>query len=329
MMSPSAGESIRMEANVNVRAFAALAALAVAGTALQVRAHVQGKRAPAVSVASQAEKARPAPCYAFLQQGNLDLTCNGRAVRLTTAGDLTDFAVDSSGSQLVVIRREAPRPDRITYFLSDPQRPPQVVHGASAVYALLFPTCGTIVSRYWGQAEDLRTGDKLSFPPYEEFLCSSDRKTIIGTMRGSYNLMLGLPPRHPIGSIESNIYGISASGMTTAYYDQKGQLCIKDGKGIWHYIPKVWPYGRLAVDDGPSVLYEGGTGETCYYKDSKASRSPEPGYRPSDECYALFLYHDKEGRPKKLAYFESDPQWLTSSAAAALVAWASHTRPLP
>jgi hypothetical protein len=256
-----------------------------------------------------------------MHERDVYLACQGKKVRITTEGNVTGFAVAQDGSHFIIIRergqccgeRSLSPFARETYFLKDPSRPPTLVREDEE--EALYASCGIILnfSDVQGQAVDLVTGQPLSFPPYTSFLCSSDRKTIVGRLGPDGRaLWAGLPPSREIITVkgpECLDYDVSANGKFVAYnLHDEGKLCVQQGTESPHcvrYRPLTSEPASVADDGG--VLFR-----TCV-------GSP---VHPCDKT-AVAYWHPGEKAPRELEFEGYAPQWLTPAAAAALLAWDS------
>lgn len=276
-------------------------------------------------------------CYAFLLNGDLYLACGGKTTRLIDRGDLVDFAIDGSGTMLATISQVNQHRELTSYFLRGPRRKPLVSHDPNEAYAVLHPTCGTIVAFYWGRATDIEAGRSLAFAPYSDFRCSSDRRTVVGMMKSSYALLSGFPPhklvpggRNPSGPGVFD-FSLSESGLTVAYDTLEGDLCLLRLKGGPPSCIRRWSMGgwtgRTSVSDTEGAIFTDETGQVqpCYYDTlGHASRHPKPGYS-ADACSAVYWWAWGKGKPKMLQYLAILPQWVTPQAAARLTAWSART----
>lgn len=189
---------------------------------------------------SEAQASPVVPCYAFLkgnayQASDLYTACEGENKRITTTGDVWDFAVAADGSALALRR---PRGTEQVYDVD--HRPIKVPHFEFQVVSLkanfqarwtslggkgsldphfatilavgsLHPYCGTILSverHFWDPSlarevsydvYDPLRDQPLTMPPYIAFGCSSDKKAVLGYLDADLHaLWTGLPPKRKI-----------------------------------------------------------------------------------------------------------------------------------
>jgi len=187
-----------------------------------------------VCVAGSSSGQPPKPCFAYLLRGDVSVTCEGRTTQITRRGDIQDFAVSNEQSAFVyateqVIRRTQTRAfTTVTNTVVDlKSRNSKRKEG----YGLLASTCGSLLLMCDGNSHDLMTGRELSFPPYGWFCCSSDRKTVVGTINRTnhgYDLYDGLPPKTMIPGARSygGAFNISPDGSKIAYHSNLKPLCV-------------------------------------------------------------------------------------------------------
>jgi hypothetical protein len=301
---------------------------------------------------------RQAPCYAFLKgdafiDSDLYVTCKGKTERITNGGDICDFAVAGDGSALALLRHRG-----IEKGVDVDGNPVDVARKEIQIVSLepafqrrwsardegnaeLVSSCGTVLAvshAIWGPyggfkqihtTRDVLSGKPLSFAPYLTFRCSSDHRAIVGQISTDRRLLnSGFPPQRtiieaPKSSIVA-LYDISPDGQYVAYVTDA--LCVdKNGKNLgcvsgWGTYPQ-----KISVSDSGGVLFDGGTGERCYF-DTAGNSSPNslPGYADMEECMGISYWRPGDKGPRVLEIPGRNPQWITLRAAAALRAWWSH-----
>jgi len=317
---------------------------------LAVSFSVAGATNPARTQASQAESL----CYAFLRDGDLLLTCDGRTEQITHFDDVEDFAVAPRQGTLVLIRhRRTPQGQAVDWVLGGK---PHYFVSYSAMQAIELTTgkgsplsplqsptrletsCGTVLSITWdptignrlGLAHDALTGERVRFDPYKNFRCSSDRRTIVGWSDPEHSvLMAGLPPQRELlknSRSDELRYDVSPDGRFVVY-NTRGKLCLTSEAGETECIEEGFDQGRISISDSKGVLIESGSDRACHYRDYyHFSVEPHPGHTEDDFCAAIAYWHPGEKRSTIVQPLGRSPQWVSPEAASALRAWGTHPR---
>lgn len=286
----------------------------------------------------------PALCYAFLngndhQASDLYVSCEGKKERITKLGDIWDFAVAADGSPLALRRQRGTEPGYDSY-----RRPIRIPHFEIEVVSLkpdfqtrwspvygrvsLYPYCGTILAEArlvhagWGEplkvtyrTYNVLTGQPFSLPPYVDFGCSADGKTVVGYLDAERDtLWAGMPPQREVAHAAQDgvisAFGISPNGRYVAYGSLAADLslCVdKDGESS-RCVPAGSSGGKLSVSDSGGVLYDGETGEVC---------NDWP-------CEGVYYWQAGTPEPKIVEAVGWYAQWITPDVATALRAWGSH-----
>jgi len=299
-------------------------------------------------------------CYAFLKgdvntHSDLYVTCGGKRERITKNQDIWDFAVAGDGSALALLRHRGTEKGFGSngMAIAIPHREIEVVSLKPDFQRRLSPrdpgnpelesSCGTVlavshavsVAPSGGISEvtrDALSGERLSYEPYYDFRCSSDRKSIVGYLDLHRRVLkVGLPPvRLIVEAREHSIvgpYDMSPNGRYIAYVTDA--LCVDDdGKNLgcvrgWGTYPQ-----KISVSNSGDVLFDGGSGEPCYFDGvGRVSLKTLPGYDDIEECTAVSYWRPGEKERQVLEIIGWSPQWITPEAAAALRAERSHENP--
>ena len=285
-------------------------------------------------------------CYAFLKERDLYVNCGAKAERITAESDIADFAVAMDGAAVALVKEhgteksmdghDIPRRD-IELVMLKPgfqRRWLPRVEGSPGVEA----SCGTILAVWGGiwsrpsggfkvdwTARDAFTGKEVRYDGYFDFVCSSDRKTVVGCINSDARiLMSGVPPRLQVMEATANEivipYNISPNGKYVAYV--ANELCVASHERTLGCLQ--WSGtrpGEVSVSDSMGVLLDGGTGQThrCFFNAAgQLSFKPLPGYSKEVECMGVALWRPGDKTAQVLEMFGWSPQWITPEAAAAL-----------
>ncbi len=287
---------------------------------------------------SRDPKGHDQPCLAYLLNGDLYVSCQGKKARITADSEVTDFGVDPQGTNLVLRRYgftfgngawEAKSVEVVPLSRQTPTR------SLPGTYCSLIPSCGTVFL-FEGQnkAHDLLSGSKLEFAPYTHFRCDARRNILIGETDAKDGVLrIGLPPerviaRRPPQGACPILYDVSPDGRYVAFYDCV-RLCALEGVtgALPSCVEVQQVHYRISVSNAGEVILHTALDEACLYRDPwHVSKEPLPGYNGGDQCWAVALW--RPGYPalriiEPLAY---SPQWLTPEAAEALIGYANHTR---
>ena len=257
--------------------------------------------------ATEESKKHDLSCFAFLRDGDLFFACNSRAEQVTHFGDVEGFGLAADRGVLVLVRHRPTPQGRVLVQLGKEE--PHYLTSYSAMqtielatdkrspfsplqsYTRLEASCGTVLSitadptmgYVPGLAHDALTGERVSFDPYKNFRCSSDRKTVAGWTRPNrIVLMEGLPPQRKLVETSYSYqlhYDVSPSGAYIAYTaieQGRGKLCMVKGSASGDCIeePLGW---NLSVSDAGRVLIETASDQLCHYKDSFHYSLTPPG----------------------------------------------------
>ena len=255
-------------------------------------------------------------CIGFIKAGNLTVRCGTETHQITRDGKTNAFAVDPSGTKVLLERRKGI--DRVAELFSIPSGN-LLRRDSSAVEYV--ESCGTIVARDNTRSpgyltRDLITSREFSISPYADFRCSADRKVVIGLVGTSpARLELGAPPTTEIASARMpNLiqFAISSAGKYVAYATAEMVLCrfsVPDKSSSCSPIPQ-FALGGLSVSDDGTVLYSV-SNDACAYEDRVRAAQHD-----CDELYSWTLASAKP----LLQSTGGRPQWITKSQADALTA---------
>jgi hypothetical protein len=278
--------------------------------------------------------ATPPPCFAYILDGDVWFRCNGQAHRVTTQGDITDFAISQD---TLAWERRHEEADIESFPLNGQPGPYLDPRGGPS---RLYASCGTILHvRYGYDERGFPTGRAVSvlevpgakpvaLGSYVGFRCSTDRKVVVGTTDGGATLFEGLPPSEMLAGpsklywyFKYHDYDVSPGGDYVAYLGPLGVYVRKNG------LPPAEVHDgfedRVSISDVGEVLYSTHWDEhTCSYKDPwHASLQPRPGYTEGDLCQAVAMWHPGLREPEILVPLARDPQWISAKTAERLEAW--------
>jgi hypothetical protein len=290
--------------------------------------------------AIQQASASEAPCYAFQNNGDIYVSCQGRKEKVTDGGTVIGFAVARDGSSVVLNRHKfrvqgegsvEQTPDRVEIISLEGDFPTRTLPGMR--WHRLVPSCGTVLvfaPPQGSSAQDLLHGSRLCFEDYVHFRCSADRSVVAGVTAANREVLkTGVPPQRQIVAAPPQhgriLYDVSPNGRFVGYY-WAGELCVSERDGGRTCIHFANSHDRLSVSDSGEIVLDVGTGETCYFRDMwHGSLEPLPGYDEGDECMGVGYWKPGERAPRILERLGRNPQWITPRAAEALFAWHSRT----
>jgi hypothetical protein len=289
-----------------------------------------------VSLAGQTKQPPQSLCYAFQHNGDVYVSCEGKRQKVTEGGTVVDFALARDGSGMALNRfKFTIQPngaakftwDRVEVVLLSRHLEMRTLRGMG-LYSLV-PSCGTVLLfQEESPAEDLLDGSRLSFDDYKHFRCSADRMVVVGESASNPNvLMTGVTAKSQIAGGKALwgpfVYDVSPKGRYVAYCDR--ELCATKLEGNPQCIRAVNGPDRVSVTDSGEVIFDIGTGESCFYRDMwHVSLAPLPGYE-RDECLGVAYWKPGDETPTILERLGRNPQWITPRAAEALCAWHSRT----
>jgi hypothetical protein len=282
-------------------------------------------------------------CYTFLREGDVWIACNGVKKQIPLGGRVLHYAISSDGSSFAFLRKltlaqkaQAPA-ELVVVSLSGEFK----TTTSKVQYRWLRPTCGTILAyRVGWNATDLLTGRALMFPPNTVFQCDSDRRVVLGwdQLRGStsVDLTLQVNGKPDQNTIRAYINGgqdldVSPSGEYLAYFREPNaagvEVCVtrigeqpKCAEGADNEVG----IAGLSLSDSGSALYTGGTGASCFYKDTQHfATKPLSGYSEEDECPGIYFWRPGMQRPQLIQDLGQYVQWITPLTASALRRWNS------
>jgi hypothetical protein len=249
-------------------------------------------------------------CYAFLRDGDVYLACGGPAHPVVTRRRvIAYFAVAEDGSVLAFAESRIKWvwwwPGAGTAVLDLHVVPLRGLRHNRDVAGLtnwgpLVASCGTILMAFQRSVRDVVDGSRLSVKPYSNFRCSADRKVVAGLTKKHGGLKLGLPPKE-LARIDGPFsYDVSRNGRYVAYV-QNRRLCLTDLEG-GTACTEAEPVGRFSVSDSGTVIFVRFSGGMAQ---------------------GVAVWNPASNSITTLQAEGWDPQWLTPSAASALLAWAA------
>ncbi len=279
------------------------------------------------------------PCYAFLLNGDVYVSCNKKLIPVTMEGNVTNFAISHDASSMVLIRTEFFRHTKDVWIESDTMEVVALIGGRQSTvftapaFTGVTASCGTIILPMATSVRDVVNGSTLRFEPYNNFRCSSSRDKILGIIDSGRELRLGLPPTDVVVRMKNpspipRYYDMSPSGVYIAYAAD-WKLCVAEN-GDNSTCVDYSVIDRVSVSDSGDVIFATSTGEDCYYKDMwHVSKKALPGYTSQDACVAVGLWRFREPAPKVVRVLARAPQWITPEAADALSAWRTRRQVSP
>ena len=278
------------------------------------------------------------PCFAFLLNGDVSVSCGGTANQITRRGNIDEFAFSSDRSVLGYITSQTIRSsgsisvDTYTTTLVD------LNSGQTRSLTgdnFLISTCGGL---FWGHGpqrdgsgdRDLITGQEISVPDYRWFRCSSDRMTIVGTEgKQRSELYQGVPPQTKLasaGTFSNGTFSVSPDGSKVAFFANGSPVCVVASPQPAECARESAELpGAPSVSDSGEVLFTIATGQECYYKSASnfsPRRFPGSGPRKVDACLAVAYWRPGEEAVKISEPLGRSPQWISPADAQLLRKWA-------
>jgi hypothetical protein len=291
------------------------------------------------SSAPQAAATAP-QCFAYILDGDVWFRCNGQAHRVTTEGDITDFAISRD---LLALERSHDEADIESFPLNGQPGPFLDPRGGPS---WLYASCGAILHVMYGYDErgfrtrlavsvlEVPGAKPLKMGSYLEFRCSSDRKVVVGTADGGSTLTEGVPPGQLLAEpspkywyFKYRDYDVSPSGSYIAYSAPEAIYVRTNARIVGEIHDGI--ADRISVSDAGELLYTTdwweeapGRPHICSYKDAwHASLKPRPGYTEGEPCIAVAMWHPGLREPEILVPLARHPQWISARTAERLVAW--------
>jgi len=176
-------------------------------------------------------------CYAFLRHGNLWTVCQGKRERI--ASKLVDFAVSADGSHFAFQENLEPSGIGRTQQALVSLNPPFKEQAKETAYPeSLYAACGTIVSVPYGNSAffDLLASRRIEFPPYADFRCSSDRRTVVGWTEQDDEEFMKRAKANP-GSSELNLR-VSRNGRESNFSVEGAVFAVSpNGRYLGYFVP--------------------------------------------------------------------------------------------
>lgn len=266
------------------------------------------------------------PCFAYLQDGDVYADCGKDSLRLTTTGDLTDFAITDDGSALAIEREFTIARTRdsvgqvgdceIQILSLSSNAPPRTInHSCGSLYA----TCGSILlEQRTNGVEDLIAGKTVRIAGYQRFVCDSKRTVVAGWPGdGNQSFSVGKDSIRQIAEVAGGA-SVSPSGIVSYFTEasNRNQVCELSRGGGQLCLNDADAFDRISVSDFEEILFTTHTDGGCLYHNYKVTKVTPPG-TGNDQCLGIAIWKPSSGKAvvKELA---KHPQWLTSQAAEAL-----------
>jgi len=206
------------------------------------------------------------------------------------------------------------------------------VFGANTVIS----TCGSI---FWASDErrehsgtrDLSTGDEVAVPPYNWFRCSSDRKIVVGIVKGDADdLYEGTPPQIRVtlaGARHGYTFNLSADGSKVAYASDSSPLCVfSSGSTQCASEDAIDAFGDVpSVNDAGDVLVATHTQQECFYKSPSNFSATRTRGAGRDACLGIGYWRPGLKSIEIVEPIGRNPQWINPATAALLRDWAVRT----
>jgi hypothetical protein len=176
---------------------------------------------------------------------------------------------------------------------------------------------------------DLVSGDEVAFHSYSRFLCSADRKTVVGVAKKDGGLFSGDPPAIRIADAKTfNHYGfaISPDGSKVAYRSDRGRLCMFSGSDPARCVEvEATLADAPSVNDSGELLVAMGTGQECFYTGYSSfspRHVPAATNESRDECLGVGFWSADLGSVQIIGPLGRHPQWIKPETAQLLIKWA-------
>jgi hypothetical protein len=209
-------------------------------------------------------------CYAFILDGDVWVSCQGRRERIDFKGRVWSFAVSSDGSYFTAVlpnatteimratpsalrmqKSESLGAEWVTVELKGGIKSETKAWPYHVSNPELFPSCGTVIFPRPPRdsprmTEDVRANREISFPPHGYFRCSADRR-VIATWENPDNseliqpLVIETPQEHKKDNVQAaretgqvEQFDLSPSGQYIAYFrnDVHSELCVTEPVGM-------------------------------------------------------------------------------------------------
>jgi hypothetical protein len=272
-----------------------------------------------------------------MRNGDLWIRYKGEAHALTTKGDYTDFAVNSDGSYLALLRTVQLQPSlaHITLLRNSGGDFSSVLTIAVSTTTSLIATCGTLASVENSNAlqgrvaisKDLLNRKDFSKSDYVDFRCSPNRQVVVGykDMQDRELRVLGDPEKKTTLDYLPNLLDLSANGQFAGFYTSyigSSHLCLWNLGETARCLLNQNVSDRVSVSDSGDMIFATDSGESCLYKDGEHySITPKPGYDTGDTCPTVAHWHPGMAEAETLESLARHPQWLTDAAASRLASW--------
>ena len=273
--------------------------------------------------------------FAFLRNGDLWLSYQGKTRALTAEGNYQDFAISDDGSYLALKEavKENPSAARVSVIAlgrSDPLLTIEV-----SLTTGLVPTCGTIASlennaalhRRVAITKNLISRQDFDRQGFADFRCDSKRATTIGYRSLDDRSLSVLGHLEKKASLQSvpDLFAVSGDGHFAGFYAVQvgaSQLCAWEIGNAPTCLANVDVFDRVSVSESGELLFATDSGTSCLFLDGEHySTTPKQGYDTGDQCPGVAHWHKGMAEPEILQLLARHPQWLTSEAAAQLDAW--------
>lgn len=266
-------------------------------------------------------------CYTFVRNGDLQLSCSSMVSTLTHTENLTDFAIDNERRQLIYGNNNRGRYADIVVELESGKSRELPDQGE------VFASCGQILSSVYPNAASQElvknplTGERISYDPYVQFRCSSDRKVVLGLLENGRSLHEGSPPRRTLVSsaLPDIRFDISPSGSYIAYFSDY-KLCVEQHGARPDCVRANLLGSGLSVNNQGEVLFSAGTGRECFFKDGHHFSSKRmPGYEHPEECVGIGYWRPGLLSIQILEPVGEAPQWIQPDLGRLLLRWATRS----
>lgn len=267
-------------------------------------------------------------CYAFLRDGDLWTVCQGRREQANLREKIMDFAISEDGANLAIQERGTASADPSApekyYVVLIPLNGTRRVMMQVEAPGSLRRSCGTLILFDYLEehATDLLMSAEVQSPPYQYFLCSSNRQVTAGwteqdaaeygkNARESINAVPSFTIARPgrqsrFKMYDAHAFDVSPGGTFVAFFapflehpkKRSGpDLCLS---GVATY-PSCVPGGglQISVSDQGDVIY----------------------WNAGDALSELRYWHVGEPKTTLLEKDADHPQWITPEAASALHLW--------
>ncbi len=274
-------------------------------------------------------------CYSFLKYGDVWVSCNGRADRITRHRNLGSFGI-SQDAKTFAFEREFGRNEQYKTTLTVVSLEDGRITGPTA---LRFPSgvgteCGVVFARSGDSYFYIPEGSgPPDLSPYKYAQCSPDRKTIVGFSKKGKELWVGLPPARVLAK-DVWLFSLSPNGRYVGYLTTDNKFCVMQITGVPQCFTSRYDHSGaalpwyLSVSDSSGVIFDMSTDQGCFYTTMYNFSPPKRrGEVATDACVGVAHWQPGMAGYKIVEPIGRSPRWITSEQASALRKWAQREKP--